>query len=486
MVSSHFPLLCFISLILFFSAKFLLERSRAVQNAEKQMQAANEQLKRGLEGWFDAERIHVKSLGGRVFDEHDPVIKQSESLITSVVGFNGVVTARRNAENDAPAHIGLTLVALFEHELAKIESFKELFKVHDEMVKDIDSCSNKITKLENSKNAKFDQIQDLRRQLDDKQSCLNAFYKGFIYFTIPIMARQRAFYARRFFSGFIASQMSNAFTLFKASQEFFAHLILPIQQVAEETSRTLELLNVKPIAKLPYDEIDAIFSNNGEQGAKQPSGESSPVNSGSEKRLSTLKSSNIFMSYESDGLNGLFDRALVLSKKKPIEKTQTNAAAITTHLFTSSIAPLNAPNNNNLPVPPPPAASSSSSEPAVNSAVSSQAPPSANPLARRGSAVTRSAEKEKETVLPRFVEGGDTSNNRLESDFQEVPVTSSMSDLTLKEEVYTKPSDKSKNILDSLLGGGSSSPADGSKSPVATKSENRTSTRRNQSIWDDA
>jgi hypothetical protein len=494
-------------------ARFLLERCRAVQNCERQLQNANEQLKRGLDNWFDAERIHVKSLGGRVFDEHDPVVKGNETMTSTITSFTQEVTSKRVTENDLPNYIGLTLIAFFESELTMVESFKELFKVHDEMARDIESSNNKITKMENQKNAKLEQLTDLRRILDDKQACLNAFYKGFIYFTIPYMARQRASYARRFFSGFICSELSNNYTIFKACQDYFHQLVLPIQEVSEETSRMLELLNVKPIAKLPYEEIEPIGL-----GTKSSDSQVSPVSG--EKRLSVVpKSTNLFMSYESDGLNGLFERAIVLSKKKPLEKTAAAPAPVTTtHLFTSSIAPLNAPGNNNPPmntttttsvltgsnsnsnlaaatsevnlnndsgdhqhhhhaeaVHPPPS-------PAIAAAV-----PASNPLARRGSAVKHNTEKES---LPRFMEPGDEvhDSHTSSSNFQEVS-DENPPDIVVPTTAPIAPrgppeqSEKSKNILDSLLGGGGETSP--SKSPQGGGGRASAPAKR-QNIWDDA
>ncbi len=454
------------------TAKYLLERVRAVQQAERNLQAANEQLKRGFEGWFDAERIHIKSLGGRIFDEHDPVLKQHELTTSSIVALNSVITVRRNAEEDVPNYTGLTLAALMEYEIANVESLKELLKIHDEMVKEIDSYNNKINKLESSRNAKMEQIQDAKRILDDKQSCLNAFYKGFIYFTIPFIARQRASYIRRFFSGQICSTMSNSYTVFKACQEFFKQLMLPAQQVAEETSRMLELLNVRPIAKLPYEDLEGQFLNENNSSNSPTSGGKSPTQ---------LKSSNLFLSYESDGLNGLFERALSISQKKPLVKnTPAGTAALTTHLFTSSVAstPMSNPNATNT------ASTATNNTTTAETPVAPATP--ANPLARRGSAVVRTAEKES---LPRFVESSDdvtpTSNHAGSSAFMS-SVDEEEFDSTSKNAVKPKQpelNEKSKNILSSLLG--EPVPRERSVSPVNTNNS-RASAPKGKNIWDDA
>jgi hypothetical protein len=468
-------------------AKFLLDKARAVQTAERNLQAANEHLKRGLEGWFDAERIHIKSLGGRIFDEHEPVIKQHESITQSVIAFNGVVSAKRNAEHEVPNYIGLTLIALLEFELANVESFKELFKVHEEMLKEIDSIAAKINKLENSKKG-HEQIPDLRRQLEDKQMCLQVFYKGFIYFTIPTLARVRASYARKFFSGTICSTMTNSFTVFKACQEFFHQLQLPNEQVADDTSRMLELLGVKPIAKLPYDEINSIFL--GDSRNEESSSPVSPNVSGlTISGKSGLKSSNLFMSYESNGITGLFERGLALSKKKPAEKSSTSSSSsgastgvATTHLFTSSINPhathfsgsnpLASPSQAAATNTPPPAPAATGGNPLGDQAPSAPLSPTPNPLARRGSAVMR--KQSSESMLPRFVEDGGASAAAASEETETAP----MAVVTPTKPVGGELNEKSKNLLSSLLGGDDSS---------SNRSQsNKVSLEKKGNIWDEA
>lgn len=424
-------------------------------------------MKKGLEGWYDAERIRVKNLGGKTFEDYEPVVCSNEAIINSIVGLTGVINVRRNTGEDVPNYIGLTLSALFEYELANIEALKELLKVHDEMVKDIESTNLKIAKLESSKAVKLDQLQEAKRSLEDKQACVAAFYKGFMYFTIPFISRQRASHARRFFSGFICSQMSNSYTLFKACQEYFTNLVLPVQQVAEETSRMLDLLKVKPIAKLPFDELDP--------------GVVTDLNSANNNAISPssakLKSRNIFMSYETDGLIGLFDRALQISKQKPTEKKPSvPVAPPTTHLFTSSIASINAPNRSTSPLPAP--KDSTPKEVTPPPAAAEPEKPKKQ-LSARFSSPEKEREKE---VLPRFVEGGSTapatvtsaSNNKA-IDLNEEEGNFMSSNFDANRPI----SSKSQNILDSLLG-------DSGNTSAPTKTETRTtSVRKNQGLWED-
>jgi cell division protein FtsB len=503
--------------------KYLLERSRAIQSAEAYLLEQNDKFKKGLEGWFDAERIHIKSLSGKLFDEQEPVLQSHEGITNTIVALNGVITVKKNAEEELPNYIGLTLSAVLEYELANVESLKELLKVHDEMVKDINSTNNQISKLETSKNVKHEQIQDLKQRLEDKTICLNYFYKGFLYFTIPNIARSRASYSRRFFSGFICSQMSNSYSIFKACQEFFQQLQLPMQAVAEETCRMLDLLKIKPIAKLPYEEIDSHFvgGNHGLTSTSKDGGDSlSPIKSPSSglsgsKSPIPLKSSNMFMSYDSDGFNGLFERGLAISQKKPLaKKTGETVSTPTTHLFTSSIAPLNAPGNKSASSlgssgssSPPPAASSpppvsneyqgNSNDPLAgfggsssSASSSSSAPP---PAAKKSSTLT-SNKGSSDTSLPRFVEPGEDDAG---SSLMKEDSTRSAGSPLPEIGSGSKPgmNEKSKNILSSLLGDPSSSnerPVSGRVSPTppagaaAANQNDRLSAKKNASIWDDA
>lgn len=124
-----------------------------------------------------------------------------------------------------PDYTGLTLAVLLEQELAMVESLKELLRLHDEMVSGIESMTAKIVKTEASRSAnKFEQAAEQRIILEERQTSLTAFYKGFVYFSLPCSARFRAASLRRFSSFLSASQLTSSYALQVACLQFFTEI----------------------------------------------------------------------------------------------------------------------------------------------------------------------------------------------------------------------------------------------------------------------
>lgn len=114
---------------------------------------------------------------------------------------------------------------MLEQELAMVESIKELLRMHDEMVTGIDAISAKIVKTEASRSAnKYEQVAEQRIILEERQASLTAFYKGFIYFTLPLCARQRAASLRKLTSIVAASDLTSAYALQVACIKFFSDI----------------------------------------------------------------------------------------------------------------------------------------------------------------------------------------------------------------------------------------------------------------------
>ena len=124
-----------------------------------------------------------------------------------------------------PDHTGLTLAVMLEQELALVESLKELLRLHDEMVAGIEAITVKIAKTEASRSAnKFELVAEQRVTLEERQTSITAFYKGFIYFSLPTAARQRAATLRKFSSLMAASQLTTCYSIQVACSRFFAEI----------------------------------------------------------------------------------------------------------------------------------------------------------------------------------------------------------------------------------------------------------------------
>ena len=63
--------------------KLLLDRAQTVQKCEKQLQQAYEAFKQGLDGFHESEKVSVKALAGRTFNNDGHSVLQSAELVST-------------------------------------------------------------------------------------------------------------------------------------------------------------------------------------------------------------------------------------------------------------------------------------------------------------------------------------------------------------------------------------------------------------------
>lgn len=283
----------------------MLDKARTLENAEKALHAATEGMRKGLETFAETEKQNIKLFQGKIFDEQGPVVKPHESTQSSLEALFTLYASKKNTEEECNAYTNLTLVALFEYEIASIEAIRELLKWHDDTIKDIEVHKNKVKMYD--KIEKFEkQINEWKNLITEKEKLIQYYYKGLIFFTLPFISRQRAYNYRKFFSSRITTLQSTSYCIFKASEAYFNQVILNTELVNEDTSRTLEILKVKPALRIPHDELEALTGRKNR----------------SSLTLKTGNAGNMYLAQDTTGLMNLFDRALALTQKKPFENAE--------------------------------------------------------------------------------------------------------------------------------------------------------------------
>eukprot|EP01038_Epipyxis_sp_PR26KG_P008420 gene8420-11388_t len=238
--------------------RVVLEKAKTMQSCERALVVANEAFNHSLRHWNETERGHnIRSFAGCAFDETDSsILMPHESIATSTYATSMLLHNKHINNEEQPNYTGVTIIAALNHELSSIESFKELFRVHEEILANIEALSSKLSKFETNRSAyRLDLINEARKALEEKQLCLTAFYKGFVFFTLPMYSRQRAATFRRATASVAAINLTVAYSLQKACLSFFSDLILSPQQAIKETCRTLELLCLKQLDQPPEDVI---------------------------------------------------------------------------------------------------------------------------------------------------------------------------------------------------------------------------------------
>lgn len=125
-----------------------------------------------------------------------------------------------------------------------MEAFRELLKQHEEMIASMTAMGVRLEKASSGKTK--DSVPDLTKQLDMKQAEIANFYKGFVYFTLPMCSRMRS-HALRQASLYMASiQLAEASSMRTSSLKFMEDMQCHPTQLVQDSCRKLELLSIKP------------------------------------------------------------------------------------------------------------------------------------------------------------------------------------------------------------------------------------------------
>jgi hypothetical protein len=138
-----------------------------------------------------------------------------------------------------------------EHELLRLLSLRELLKLHDDTVTTIDSLRIKVEKMDATPSTKLEQLNEMKRQLENKQFHLNSFYKGFYSFTLPLQSKEKSKIIRQLITNYGATALVTSNTLLRSSQILLKELSISPTMAISETSQILDLLTLKPLDEPP-------------------------------------------------------------------------------------------------------------------------------------------------------------------------------------------------------------------------------------------
>lgn len=207
--------------------KTLADRVRQLQASERSLNAAIEGVNSALASMAEMEQSHVKYLGGFMLDATESSLRDEDKIQFSANAYSTLLVNEQLAGNNTSHYIGVLLCATLDHELSRIESFKELFKVHDDLVFTIDTA------------LKADKLN----KAAEGDAQLNKFYKGLFAFTLPCCSRQRAAIMRKTVSAMGNVKMSTSYKVYSDTVTFFSNLKYNYLDAMNETCHTLDLLS---------------------------------------------------------------------------------------------------------------------------------------------------------------------------------------------------------------------------------------------------
>lgn len=144
----------------------------------------------------------------------------------------------------------MLLCPALEYELNRYYALKELCKIHDELVSFIDSQKLKLDRMDQSK---YEKYQETRRAMEEKKQVLALFYKGFLHFTLPMSARDRAVNLRRAFTQTEVTMMASAEGSMACGLAYLKDVNASKATTVASACTVLEQLSIKPLDGSPDD-----------------------------------------------------------------------------------------------------------------------------------------------------------------------------------------------------------------------------------------
>lgn len=250
-----------------FKDELLLVERRilALVAAAKSLQAAQAEVIKGsaamhssLMEWADVEVNNARLLGGDS-GQGMSLLKNPYKVKTTVNAFANFQSAKCKTNEDNAMQTGVLLIVALEHELSRIESFRELFAAHDKLYTEIDSLAMKEQKMRGSKDAgkKRDEIAELSKQVFEKRNLLTMFYKGLFHYSIPMNIRQRAINMRYCFNMMVAQHEVSSRENLKLSALYFAEMHASPASACSDASSVLDLLGLKTLDYPAEEEPDS-------------------------------------------------------------------------------------------------------------------------------------------------------------------------------------------------------------------------------------
>ena len=225
-------------------SKAVLEATRSAQQAYSSMVQANTNMQSALAGWSGLEQDSVRALSGKYNGQQDPMVRDADGVALSLQRLSKFYSDQHGAICDFPDYAGALYTPAFEYEHNRCCAFLELFKYHDDLANFIDKQRSKVEKMDRTK---LDKLTEANAILEEKKICLNAFYKGLLFFSVPLATRDRCHSLRRTAGYLGATSLVSSGLLQKGSLAMLRDMEINPGSAISNTSAVLEQLSVKTL-----------------------------------------------------------------------------------------------------------------------------------------------------------------------------------------------------------------------------------------------
>lgn len=232
--------------------KAQLSALRTVQSSERSLATAHATLHNGLSACVAGETATIKCLNGFPFDATESIVNPAELLVKHSTAAYDSLNLATSVCGAAPDEVmSVVLIPAVEHELNQMGAFKEMLKLHEEMMITHGTLIIKLEKEEMGQNSA--KIADYKVRLAQAGEDRSSFYKGMIYYTLPMHARHRGHAFRAAYSSMAAVKLMEASQSHTAALEFFRVMQMHPATAADKTNTVLQSLK---LAKMNSEQMD--------------------------------------------------------------------------------------------------------------------------------------------------------------------------------------------------------------------------------------
>lgn len=226
--------------------KSQLSSLREVEAAEKALNKAYDVFHTSMT-YFNQGEVHgVKCLNGVPFDTTDSIINPEEMHVKhSVACFDNLCLGVGVCSAAPRQALRVVLIPAVEHEYNQMSAFKEMLKIHEDLMLARGTLILKLEKEETGQNQA--KIEDYKQRLQVADENRSLFYKGFIYFTIMMYARHRQTMLRQAYSDMAVVKLAESSQQHNASLDFFRSMRMHPETATTSTNAILSGLGLTPL-----------------------------------------------------------------------------------------------------------------------------------------------------------------------------------------------------------------------------------------------
>lgn len=232
--------------------KNTMEKYKNYQAAVKTHSKALEELSAELKKW-GSEEEYLEPLGGRAWNGMATSVNPVDKPIKSVNGAATYYESVASLSSNGVAHVGIFEISILEHLVGLIDSMKELIKMHQTLVSEVETQKAKLSTLRAKKpDPKLEgQIMEVESRIKHGNFKLDSFCKSFFYFSLPLFVRRRTALLKRISVHLGSYALVNSVGLQTASRMLFKAIDQSSDSAINSASAKLAELSKDALLPLP-------------------------------------------------------------------------------------------------------------------------------------------------------------------------------------------------------------------------------------------